>query len=287
MGDYVLLKNETLVATNANGEVMLGDYIQPSPSPSVTPSISISRTPTPSISVTPSITPSITPSVSPSPINLSSNMIGLWRFEDDVTEAINGYTTIATSGVTYETGIHNKSARLDATDDKIYVNSNTVFDFERTDAFSFSFWAKRPAAATNQSFVQKIGGSKGYNISITSLIGLPRIFTEIMESVATEICTYTPDITNIITGFTHIVVTYNGNSEPSGIKTYINGTEQSVTGNTRTLTSTIKNTGVFRIASGPSNVNGNLYIDELYVFDKVLSPTEISYLYNSGSGRFY
>lgn len=31
MGDYVLLKNETLVATNANGEVMLGDYIQPSP----------------------------------------------------------------------------------------------------------------------------------------------------------------------------------------------------------------------------------------------------------------
>jgi len=30
MGDYVLLKNETLVATNANGEVMLGDYIQPS-----------------------------------------------------------------------------------------------------------------------------------------------------------------------------------------------------------------------------------------------------------------
>ena len=25
MGDYVLLKNETLVATNANGEVMLGD----------------------------------------------------------------------------------------------------------------------------------------------------------------------------------------------------------------------------------------------------------------------
>ena len=115
MGDYVLLKNETLVATNANGEVMLGDYIQPSPSPSVTPSISfstspsqtpsitpsisLSRTPSISLSRTPSITPSRTPSITPSqlPVTLTLRYIGSDAYNAN-TYRVNNLTYTWTDG---------------------------------------------------------------------------------------------------------------------------------------------------------------------------------------------
>lgn len=83
----------------------------------------------------------------------------------------------------------------------------------------------------------------------------------------------------------HIVVTYNGSSSASGCKVYIDGSNQTLTTIYDNLTDEITSNYEFHLGSrdGTGNYYGGL-LDECVVYNKVLSSTEISFRYNSGTG---
>jgi hypothetical protein len=80
-------------------------------------------------------------------------------------------------------------------------------------------------------------------------------------------------------GWHHVAFTYNGTSFTSGVKIYYDGTSVSLAAAHNTLSATIQTTEVLKLGSG---FNG--LIDEVLVYNRVLSAAEISTLYNSGSG---
>jgi hypothetical protein len=83
----------------------------------------------------------------------------------------------------------------------------------------------------------------------------------------------------------HIVVTYNGTSLASGVLLYVDGSvDGSPTVLSNNLNGTILNAVNFYIAK-----NGNLgyftgKLDEVTVYDRVLTATEVAGRYNSGVG---
>ncbi len=91
----------------------------------------------------------------------------------------------------------------------------------------------------------------------------------------------------------HLVATADTNTDE--IKIYLNGVEQSYTGLTPTpLNAFYSPATVGKVYVGAESALGttvnspyNGKVDELYVWDRVLTSGEISELYNSGNGKFY
>ena len=86
----------------------------------------------------------------------------------------------------------------------------------------------------------------------------------------------------------HYVVTYNGNSLPSGIKMYKDGVSQTVTTVASNLDgSIITNEDVF-FGKRPSNIQYLTgLLDEYIVCGRELKDIEVKQLYNSDSGLLY
>ena len=85
-------------------------------------------------------------------------------------------------------------------------------------------------------------------------------------------------------GWTHVSITYDGSSNLSGCKIYINGTLD-VTGSSSSITSTVLNNYAF--VWGASS-NGSLATpatyDDTRIYSRELDQSEVTMIYNSGNG---
>jgi hypothetical protein len=174
-----------------------------------------------------------------------------------------------------------------------YVDFGSIAGFERTDEFSLKVWYKTSATGGAMCIIGKRDGdatARGYSVRIR-----PN-----QSKFIVMICN--TDGTNELqvdfgyTGSTfhdgnwhHLVVTYDGSSNATGIKLYADNSE--ITGSSvgqSSITGTIINTSNFQI--GRENATAGQYfngsIDESTVYTKVLSTSERSADYNSGSGRY-
>ena len=83
----------------------------------------------------------------------------------------------------------------------------------------------------------------------------------------------------------YVVVTYDGSQTTSGVTMYYDGVQQSISGDISGTAGTLTYTQNAEIGSrhgGADFYDGE--IDELVIYNKVLTNTEVSALYNSGSG---
>jgi hypothetical protein len=170
-----------------------------------------------------------------------------------------------------------------------YVSMGDVLDFDYNEPFTFSAWLKQASDATGfQVWCSKYQRlpNRGYvfgrfNNNFTFNLRQNDSFNRL-------------DMTSSLSGaaadgWYHLVITYDGSADPTGVKFYKNGVvDTSPTTNYDTLTTTTTNTGAFNISSrqnGNSSWVGD--IDELGVWNVELSSSDVSDLYNSGSGLSY
>ncbi|GAG04510.1 unnamed protein product, partial [marine sediment metagenome] len=105
--------------------------------------------------------------------------------------------------------------------------------------------------------------------------------------------TYQADECGGVWGFTsgtlrHVVITYDGTSDYTGMVCYVNGSPFAAGNAANTLASTISNTGnayMGRESRGSDWLNGSL--DQLIMWDKVLTANNIADMYNSAAGNVY
>ena len=178
-----------------------------------------------------------------------------------------------------------KSLEFDGTDD--YVDMGDVLDFERTDAFSISLWFKRTRTGVSEFLVAKqenSGNLKGYTIILPSNDN--RVTFLLRNNPASSgrlIVDGTTAITD--TNWHHTVVTYDGSSSTSGVKIYLDGSDD--TGAVQgTLSATTVNSIPFQIGArnGGNEFSGK--IDEVAVFGSELSASNVTSIYNGGgSGK--
>ncbi len=211
-----------------------------------------------------------------------------YRFEDtsgDAVDAVAGTYDIKNNGVTFNVlGKVNRGFSFDGTNDYL----GNISEIDLGSVFSIAMWVKLNDSTTEKYYLgngQKSGAD--YN-SLTLYQGSGKI--SLAADVSTDSSsTYTTD--NVILGtnrWIHIVVTRAAGASP---KIYINGTE--VAGSTAdNWGGTIDYDGddfyIGTLDNGGSlsgYFNGSM--DEVGLWSRELTSSEVSELYNSGNGLIY
>jgi hypothetical protein len=184
-------------------------------------------------------------------------------------------------------GFSNQYVRFEGTNE--YATFGNILAFERTDSFSISCWFKTIDAAGGY-LLGKMSGStayRGYGATYNANGSLRLILRN--DNATTNFLLVTTTSTGWNNGaWHHVVWTYAGTSLASGVCCYVDGALQTLTVGTDALTATIVDTSSFWLGGANSASAGWLTIgslDEVSVYSDVLTPTEVTWVYNSGVPR--
>ena len=185
-----------------------------------------------------------------------------------------------------------------------WTADNNVLDFNVDDPFSMSAWIKKISGTStaDASIMAKLAtysitpadnDFEGYELYLKG--GKQPTFL-LYQDGSNYLWTHggaTDEIED--TDWHHILVTYNGNSDLSGVKIYIDGSAASMTQTTDTLDTSddivtqtdfsIGARGLGRTTGTGTRNHFDGNIDEAAIWSKVLSTDEIADVYNSGDAN--
>ena len=95
-----------------------------------------------------------------------SNLIGYWKFDNNIIESISGVTMTTSGDQTYATGKKNEAISYPDADSFIKVSGTTKYEFQNTDPFSFAFWVKRNQLNVDRFFFNKNVSTGGYQLEV-------------------------------------------------------------------------------------------------------------------------
>jgi hypothetical protein len=174
-----------------------------------------------------------------------------------------------------------ESVLFDGVDE--YVTMGDVLDFERTDSWSLSCWFKTTNTA-QQYLIAKESSStpNGWALFMAN----NKIAFEMSNTYPTNYFRVdtTEDFNDGI--WHHVTACYDGSSTAAGVTLYIDGIARSLTTIADTLSASTLTTAALYIGGrevGHPTYSYDGYIDEVAVYDRVLSAAEVAEVYNQGS----
>jgi hypothetical protein len=186
------------------------------------------------------------------------------------------------NGPTFNTGSLG-SIVFDKIDD--YINVNIQIQFDRLNPFTLGAWVNTNDGNNNQIINNETVEYRGYQFAI-DING--KLFFFLRNTVSTNFLGVRMLSNFPLNLWCYVTAVYNGSSNASGVKLYINGIEQitEIAGDNLTST-TISNqtTWIGRrrpITQGP--FNGKISIVQIY--NRALSAQEVLQNYNATKGRF-
>lgn len=175
-----------------------------------------------------------------------------------------------------------KSVLFDGVDAWVDLGNPTNLSFERTNAFSLSFWFKTISNALSYplSKQQNTGNGRGWGMRITN----GNLYFNFVSVVTTSHLQVRTTSDTINSGsWQHGIITYDGSSDASGVTIYIDNSSSALTTIVNTLNATTVNSVNAQI-SGREGANfvysGNG--DEVSIWDKELTSGEVNEIYNGG-----
>ena len=213
---------------------------------------------------------------------LWNNLVAYYTGDNTPNDSLNAYNGTLINGATYGTGKINNGFSLDGIND--YVDLGFGYRRSKTQAFSYSFWAS--INSTGTLTVLSNSGDNGHFCYIEG----GYIWMQIGYGGSSYLRVYSANTIPTST-LKHIVITYDGTYSYTSFKMYINASSTTVVGQTNTLgandtpTPPAYNLNIGRRPTNQYYFNG--IIDELAIFDKVLTQAQVTELYNSGNGKQY
>lgn len=163
-----------------------------------------------------------------------------------------------------------------------FINFDGIGSFTNTQAFSIEFWASFTSTVSLGAVSKQIDSGNFEGYAVNFLAAIPRFV--IRDNVGNV---------NFVTGnaalndgnFHHIVATYNGSNDASGMKLYVDNVDVTILGGSATMTGSIITPTDLQI----SGRNGNTIpfdgiLDEVVIYDREITAAEISFRWNGGSG---
>ena len=193
------------------------------------------------------------------------------------------YNGTLVNGATYGTGIINQGFSLDGVND--YVTVGNLFNVNGTEARTYTCWIKSNSV-TGQGIILSSSSGSPYD-GLTFFRENNKIRFQLVSSSGQFLIFYSTS-TLLINTWYNVSITYDGSRLISGCKLYINGVSDvlfSASSNLTSSTLTLNTSTIGARSAGQFPFNG--LIDEVSVFNRVLSPTEVTELYNSGLGKQY
>lgn len=164
-----------------------------------------------------------------------------------------------------------------------------VLDFERTSPFSVSGWfisgaLTEPSGGRMISKADTTANQRGWFIAGAGVSGGQHVQFGLVNTAVTNNIRVETTATYDNGTLYHFVATYNGSSNGTGVKIYLNGVNQSVTIVNNNLSATTLSSAVLTLGNredGARPFQGRLF--HLAVWDTELSSDDVEDIYNSGS----
>lgn len=212
--------------------------------------------------------------------SLWDDLLAYYTADNTPNDALGNYNGTLTNGATYGTGIINQGFSLDGTNDCVDIGSRQIFN--NTQSFTYSAWVYadsiRNRSIITGGNVTSGGGSlgmwsNGFTRNIALLVG-PGTSQFIGNTALTTSTWY------------HLVAVHTPHDGVSNnVQLYLNGSDDG---------SGILNIGTSTASFNQyigSSTNGVAYfggiIDEAAIWNRDLSSSEVTELYNGGSGLQY
>lgn len=210
--------------------------------------------------------------------SLLVNLSSYWKCDESSGNLADskGSVTLTNTNITFSAGLINNGANINGTGN--YATGGTGdFNFVNNNAFSCSLWFKQTSSGGNQMMVSK--GSNTWNIfaSATSnklTAAVPGVANVVQNSSAI------PDA-----NWHHAVLTHAAAASNEQWTLYQDSIQVSQANNGNSMSTNTLNFAFGAEAGSPNptlSFGGSL--DEVGIWTKVLTQTDVNNLYNSGSG---
>jgi hypothetical protein len=156
------------------------------------------------------------------------------------------------------------------------TTAGSLYNWDRTQAFSVSFWANVSNAVNEQAFLSTLDPAssfRGWEVSWEPNLGLRLFIINAFSGTTLKV-----NVSSAIGGGTwnHYVVTYNGNSLASGVVMYVNGKLVATTAGFNSLSGTSVSSIPLRFGNRSNAtipfVGG---MSDAVVWNRVISPDEV------------
>ncbi len=172
-----------------------------------------------------------------------------------------------------------QSILLDGVDDYVTMGAPSALRFNRLDSFSFSAWVNVSATGNSTILSNQLAPStnyRGYYFAVQS-----NKLVAIFRSTLSDRLIFN-GASNLLSGWNHVVFTYDGTAATNSGQFYINGSADTTTG-TGALTGTAESTDTLYLGCR-SNAD-NFFdgkVDETAIFTTELSQSDVTSIYNGG-----
>ena len=164
-----------------------------------------------------------------------------------------------------------------------FISLGNVLDSDEFDPLSYSFWMN--ANSTSDSYnaimnkLNKFGTPRGHSIGYrgTSASNSGGLTFILRNSPSNNIIVSTPS-GSVSGGWYHVAMTYDGSSNASGVKIYIDAVSSASAGPTDTLNGTTVTTEPYSIGSRDGNDFFDGLLDDIRQYDRVLTQAEVTHL---------
>jgi len=216
---------------------------------------------------------------------LWNDLLAYYTADNTANDAVGTANGTLINGATYGTGIINQGFSLDGVND--YVDLGDNFNFDSTTPFSLSFWVNR-SASRNQSIISRLLTSPNVQGFQFVLLGGNQVRLAMYNLVGGGgFVSVRTNTTVDAFRFVHVVATYDGSQNASGIKIYFDGVLQSKTVESASVSGSTSVATSAKIGSRASDFYFNGLIDEGAIFSRELTASDVTDLYNAGAGRQY
>jgi hypothetical protein len=232
---------------------------------------------------------------------LYSGLVGHWTFDGkDVVNGVildrsgngnNGNPSGISTSTFYKAGKIGQAGNFDGVND--YVNIGDIDTLDNATSFTICAWVKQPSINTTNYIVAKNNASsdgiffREENPALVS--GRANVYTIVVADSADTDTARVESATNMAVSniWTYVCATYVANSS-TGLRLYINGAQDANSPVSTTAISAIDAGSNFLRIGNRTDNNGFFRgaIDDVRVYNRALSASEILQLYNEGATKF-
>jgi hypothetical protein len=216
---------------------------------------------------------------------LWNNLLAYYTGDGTPNDALGNYNGILLNGTTYGTGIINNGFSFDGVNDTVDFGNN--LDFDGSTPFTVSCWVNPNNVTSTQVPLAKAKNTIDYEGYWFLIINGKMNFILSSGINANDWVRVENSITLSTSTWYHCIMTYDGSKSASGLKVYVNNSLNTQNIIKDTLTGSISNTRSFKLGARDNGFFYNGIIDEVGIWDRVLSESEVTELYNSGNGKQY
>ena len=211
-------------------------------------------------------------------VGVSDRCVALYNFHSDATDLTGNYTGTE-SNITYSSGNYGQAAVFNGSSSTIQLSGGDMgLTFGSSANYSIAFWFNSLNIGTWQRVFNTCGAGGSLANQIAVSIYQSKIYVYRRTGTSTSVATSHTSVLSSNTWY-HAAFMVNG----STVTLYLNGVAHTLTSSGTTVISSVSNI-IFGSHGYTPYFNGS--IDQVRIFNKALTPSEVTQLYNENSSTF-